>query len=469
MLFLAVSLFFTNPAPFDMPRQEAYLVREKGVYRLEDRCRKVDLWFTQTMTGRWYDDSGRVFSLAKLSYAPPAVDLGSVLLRRQYEMQRHAPEKKDLKKLRDAVEMLSPVEIAAEPFSPRQNIRGYREILYWHGTNETALAAAYLREGSEIWDFAVWEFAQGDDHALMKEIFEKDFLAKEAKAFYAKESSGSAKGVAKKGAIASERELLRRDAAHSVAAYRDWHVCDSKEFTLLHALAEKSPFISALTNELTEMRALYASTIPSPIDGTNVLAVARIFATREDFIEVVGTNMAWAAAYWSPERRELVAYMPDGGDKDLLETFRHEAFHQYLSYASSMIAASPWFNEGYAQYFEGAECEWRIGEKVTPDLIDAFAEMLPSILLMDYETFYSGTAKERRLKYRLAWSIAHFIEKGAPFVRFNPFKNLKRDYMQTLLDRRDMHEATAAVFKNPDFTALFVDEWRKFWREASAQ
>ena len=113
MLFLAVSLFFTNPAPFDMPRQEAYLVREKGVYRLEDRCRKVDLWFTQTMTGRWYDDSGRVFSLAKLSYAPPAVDLGSVLLRRQYEMQRYAPEKKDLKKLRDAVEMLSPVEIAA--------------------------------------------------------------------------------------------------------------------------------------------------------------------------------------------------------------------------------------------------------------------------------------------------------------------------------------------------------------------
>ncbi len=465
MLFFAVSLFFTNPAPFDMPRQEAYLVKENGVYRLEDRCRKTDLWFSQTMTGRWYDDDGRVFSLAKLSFAPPAAGFESAILRAEYEKERYAPGRKDLKMLRDAVCLLSPFEPAAKAVSPRRSIRGYKEILYWHGSNETSLAAAYLREDSEVWDFAVWEFAEGDDREAMESIFEEKFLAKEAKGFYAKESTRAKKRGGGREPSPGERELLRRDAAHSVAAYAGWHVVDSEEFTVLHALPEKSAFISALTNELAAMRALYAATIPSPIDATNVLAVARIFASREDYIDVVGTNLSWTAAYWSPERRELVAYMPAGGDGDLLATFRHEAFHQYLSYASSMIASSPWFNEGYAQYFEGAEAGWNIGETVTPLWVDAAAEFLPSLLYMDYETFYSGTAKERRVKYRLAWSIAHFIEKGAASVRFEPFKNLKRDYMQALLDRRDMHEATAIVFKNGDFTALFVEEWRKYWRE----
>lgn len=465
MFFLAASLFFTNPAPFDMPRQEAYLVKENGVYRLEDRCRKADLWFSQTMTGRWYDADGRVFSLAKLSFAPPATGFESTLLRTEYEKQRYAPDKKDLKQLKDAVYMLSPVEPAEEAVSPRQNIRGYKEILYWHGTNETALVAAYLREKSDVWDFAVWEFVEGDDPDAMRALFEDEFLAKEAKAFHAKESPPAKKRRGRREPSPGERELLRRDAAHSVAAYAGWHVVDSREFTVLHALPEKSAFISALTNELTAMRALYSATIPSPIDGTNVLAVARIFATREDYINVVGTNLSWTAAYWSPGRRELVAYMPLGGDRALIETFRHEAFHQYLSYASSMIAASPWFNEGYAQYFESDASDWKIGETVTPAWVDAAAEFLPALLYMDYETFYSGTPKERRIKYRLAWSIAGFIEKGAASVRFQPFKNLKRDYMQALLDKRDMHEATAAVFKNGDFTVHFVDEWRKYWRE----
>jgi hypothetical protein len=88
---------------------------------------------------------------------------------------------------------------------------------------------------------------------------------------------------------------------------------------------------------------------------------------------------------------------------------------------------------------------------------------------MDYDAFYAGDIKEKRLKYRLAWSIAYFIEKGAPLVRFKPFKDLKRDYMKALLEKRNMHEATKAALKNDDFIALFVDEWRKFWCENLAQ
>lgn len=44
MLLLFASLFFTEPTPLDMPKAEAYLVRENGEMRLEDRYDRLDLW-----------------------------------------------------------------------------------------------------------------------------------------------------------------------------------------------------------------------------------------------------------------------------------------------------------------------------------------------------------------------------------------------------------------------------------------
>jgi hypothetical protein len=174
--------------------------------------------------------------------------------------------------------------------------------------------------------------------------------------------------------------------------------------------------------------------------------------------------MTWTAAYWSPERREIVAYLPQDGDLKLLRTFRHEAFHQYLSYATSMIPASPWFNEGYAQYFEDMESDyWGDAITVTKEWLESVCALLPAIMAMDYAQFYDGSSEERYLKYRLAWSIAYFIEKGASDVRFEPFKNLKRDYISELLKTQDMRKATNAAFGNDDNLKLFVREWMRFY------
>ena len=95
----------------------------------------------------------------------------------------------------------------------------------------------------------------------------------------------------------------------------------------------------------------------------------------------------------------------------------------------------------------------------------AFAEQLPALMAMDYDEFYSGTDKERQLKYRLALAIAVFLEKGAGEVRFEPFKDVKRDYVETLIKTKDMRKATAAAFKTEDNVKLFVGEWTKYWKE----
>jgi hypothetical protein len=224
-------------------------------------------------------------------------------------------------------------------------------------------------------------------------------------------------------------------------------------------------FIAALTNDLRVMRRRYAQTVPSPVDGSNVLCVARIYADRSGYLAAAGEEMEWSAAYWNQQRRELVAYLPGGGGAELVKTVRHEAFHQYLSYALSMIPSSPWFNEGYAQYFEtDSGGEWGEGFDVSPEWLDSAGGMLGELVKMDYAQFYSGTQEERRLKYRLAWSLAYFLEKGAPKVRFDPFKNLKRDYVAALLERRDMHEATDAAFGGQEKFADFVAEWKRFWK-----
>ena len=164
MLLLAASLFFTTPAPLDMPRAEAYLVRESdGARRLEDRYDVFDMWLYRAVDGRWIDDDFRVFVLSSLDVLPPALHGAETETRTAYESERVAADPKDDGQLLAMVGLLSPV-VPAEEFSrPRQNPRGYRDVRYWQGTNMSAIVCSFLPERSSVWRLATWELADGDD------------------------------------------------------------------------------------------------------------------------------------------------------------------------------------------------------------------------------------------------------------------------------------------------------------------
>jgi len=471
-LVLAASLFFTNPAPLDMPRADAYLVKEDGRYRLEDRYDTLDLWQSRAVLGRWEDDDGRVFTLSRLDVAPPPFAVAESLTRADYTASRIPLGRKD--DLRRPIALLTSASLAETPRRPRQLARGFREIVYWqHPTNYASVVCAFLPEKARHWYLADWELAPGDDYPERMQAFEREFLDR----FWKDGTLPSPLAAAfaalgekpdrsrRRAAAPGERELLRADAHHNVANYVNWHFVDSDEFTVLSDMPGDAGFLVALTNDLKALRARSAEVLPTKIDGTNALCVARLFADREEYLDAVDEDMSWTAAYWSPLRRELVAYLPAGGEKALLKTIRHEAFHQYLSYATSMISVSPWLNEGYAQYFEDEAClSWGDDIELTPERIDGFAAILPGVLGMDYEQFYSGTDFERRVKYRLAWSVAVFLEKGASEVRFQPFRTLTRDYLDSLFETRDMRKSTTVAFRNADHLKLFVAEWKKFWK-----
>lgn len=477
MILLAASLWFVHPAPLDMPRAEAYFIKsETGELWLEDRYDTLDLWMSRAVLGRWEDDDGRRFAVAKLDAVPPVFE--ETRTRRDYVKDRVALDRKDksIGELRTlAVSRLSPFELPKEPSSPHQPIRGLDEVLYYHGTNRTAIVCAFLPEKSRAWYLAAWNLLPEDDFDYSRERFEEDFLAKwselvktdlRSEADYAEDGGRHARRDRRKApeGRAAERELLRGDACHSVTNFANWHVTNAPEFSVLDDLPADNAFVRTLTNDLPVLRAKYAATLPSPVDGTNVLCVARIFKDRDEYLDAVGEDMAWTAAYWSPLRRELVAYLPPEGADGLMKTIRHEAFHQYLSYACAMISVSPWLNEGYAGYFEDeTSADWQLGGR--PLDLDKLAEFLPEVMKMDYAQFYDGSALERQLKYRLAWSIAYFLEKGAPKVRFEPFKDVKKNYVEALLKHKDMFLATAAAFGTRDNLELFVAEWKKFWKD----
>ena len=465
-----------------MPRAEAYLVKEGSRLSLEDRFNAMDLWVSQSVDGRWVDDDGRVFVLAHLDVAPPATEAGrdSSMTRADYAGGRVFIDRRDLDAVRRAVEALSPVDTPEKESRPKRMPRGLKDVDYWHGTNTSAIVCAFLPEKAKVWRLATWQLAEDDDFDEALEIFEEElFRGDGAEALEARNPMQPAAKA--RGGAASERELLRADARHSVAAYANWRATDAPEFSILDDLGRDSAFVAALTNELSVMRAKYAETMPTGIDGSNVLCVARIFAARDEYEEAMEaggvTGMEWSAAYWCQRRRELVAYRPPAGssgssDAELLRTFRHEAFHQYLSYAASMIATSPWLNEGYAQFFEAGapdpgrrptKADWG-QEFATPEDLERMAASLPAVFGMDYDEFYGGSNAERALKYRLALSIALFIEYGARNVRFEPFKNLKGEYFRALFDTKDMRRASAAAFGTKERLNLFVAEWLKYWK-----
>ena len=469
-----------------MPRASAYLVREGGRMRLEDRYNAMDLWVSQAVDGRWMDEDGRIFVLAHLDAAPPPLSAREASLTRVDGAAARIPiERRDKGAVRAAVEALSPVALPEKETRPRQLPRGYKDVDYWHGTNTSAIVCAFLPEKSDVWRLATWQLVEGDDFDEALKAFEEDLFGDEGRPYLQRTGGGDAAprraSPKKKAAASGERELMRADVRHSVAAYEDWRFTDTPEFVVIDDLSGGSSFIAALTNDLPVMRAMYAEVMPTGMDVASALCSARIYSSRSEYLDAMEaeglTNMAWSAAYWCQQRREIVACRPpaflaSSSDAELLRTFRHEAFHQYLSYASSMMSVSPWLNEGYAQYFEeGPSVSERIpsradwgAEDMSPDDLKRVSEMLPAILAMDYREFYDGTDEARRFKYRLALSIAVFIEHGARKVRFDPFKDLKSRYFKALFENGDMREATSAAFGTADGLKLFVAEWLKFWK-----
>ena len=454
--------------PVEMPRATAFLVSGAEGRRLEDRFDAFDLWRSESIRARWCDSDGNRFSLCRLSKKLPNEAAGDVCTRLDWQRRSVAsPLKvKDLAALDEAVYMLSPVDVE-ERVKPRRSQRqNLSELWRYSSSNENAFVYAFCpraeKEDRPEWYLAALLSSDPDADEKMDRWLDEVERMKPSDRTEAKD-------------LTCETDLLVRDYRRSVVNHSDWQFTSATNLVVVDNLSDvpRDQFISALTNGLPVMQMEFRKALPSPLSGDSHIAAVRIFASREEYLAYVGPEMKWSAALWSPQHRELVLYYPEQGSDALLRTVWHEALHQHLDYACSMIQSPVWFNEGHAVLFEHAhfDLDGNIAFDVVPDAVAAIksnpseiADWLPAFLEMDYPEFYSGSNEERVLKYHVAWSVAYFLQVGAPQVRFQPFKNLRSDMMKALVRTRRRDEAVKAVFTG-EVQQKLVDCWLSFWKE----
>lgn len=469
--------------PLDMPRAEAYLVTRDGKRRLEDRFDTFDLWTCRTVRGRWRDASGNELQIARLDALPPDDAPGSVRTRRSFEqaLGDESFDPKDAVYRDEAVANAAPVDVG-RAVRPRfeGDRRNIRDLFFYTTTNDCALVCAFRPRSPEYkespgWFLATLIAAPGENMAEVRARFDDEFLHRiSVPTLFAR--SSLAKPAVRPDEKAGEYDLLRADLRAQVANYEDWHCTDADDVTVIDDLdaGVHAEFVGKLTNSLPRLRRAYAASVPSPLEATNTLAVVRVFRDREAYLAYVGAEWGISSALWCPQRRELVLHHTVEGVDELLRTAWHEAFHQYLSYAGAMYGSSQWFNEGHATLFQHAEFDAK-GELTfgrdpfvagyVQEFASNLAEALPSLFEMDHEAFYSGTPEEIGIRYRLAWSVAYFLEVGAPKLRFQPYRNLRADYVSALVKTGSGLKATRQVLGDEKSRDEFVAAWLAFWRK----
>jgi len=484
------ALDYAAPDTVSMPHAESFLVtKPDGTRHLEDRYDTFDLWTAQTVRCRWRDAFGNLLVIARLASVPPDDPPDTLSTRIEFEnrLAELAIKPEDENARNIAVVACAPVDVFEQPVRPRRGRRRELEALfYYQSTNQSASVWVFRPKAPERgvktdWYMAALILSADENQDSASARFDEYFLdrvrslPKSLLTPYipSKQPKTSRRKAAKD--ILDEGALLKRDYRRSIVNYDAWHATESGDVVVVDDLSPQwhDSFVGSLTNELPRLRAAYAAAVPSPLAATTNIAAVRVFSDRKDYIAYVGEGVEWSAAVWSPSRRELVLNLPIAGPEELLKTVRHEAFHQYLAYAGAMAESSPWFNEGHAELFEHTsfdrdgnvvfEKDPAVAEWIHANA-DSVASSFPAFLYLDYYDFYSGTDSQRRARYWIAWSIAYFLEVGAPDVRFRPFASLRADYMAALVRTRRADEATAKVFTF-DKLKLFSAEWKKFWRK----
>ncbi len=467
--------------PIDLPRATSYFVQgSDGASRVEDRFNVFDMWSSLSVRACWRDAVTNRMAVARFVAPAPAEEDVKTMTRRDFYANLAALNFKDRALVDDAVVCCIPYEadVGYGEKARRSQRKNLIELYHHPSTNERFLVYSFRPRSPESKEKTDWymvslEVAPGQDVKDTKERFEVEFMDK-ISVPPKRERTPKEFMPLDPRELPGEREIFLSDLKRSVANYSDWKCTTEKDVAVLDDLGAgtRELFLAAFTNSIPKIRNEYARAVPSPLVSTNHLAIVRAFRDRSDYLNYVGHDKAWTAALWSPVHRELVLCLADANTDELLKTARHELFHQYLSYAAALVETAAWFNEGHAELFANSHFDEDgtiVFDKPTENIafikqnLEMLGRILPDMFDMDYQSFYAGESLGVvRAKYYLAWSMAYFLEVGAPNMRFQPFRDLRGDYIKELIKTRSVKDATRAVF-TPEVRNLFIYEWTRFW------
>ena len=406
------------PAPTPQTRQ--YRITEGGVSREVKWYAVKDIWRLRAFAGEWKDKKGNEMFLARVKSLVPVMKGGE-------------GDKADIDKELDKAEQAFAGEDA--------DLEAWKEA--W-GSSEGRIVEVKGRRY-----YVEFKFAENVKPADAEKLY---------KAF---ERSVSASTSASAGAISSMR----------------WWETSNDQYRFLTDLdkSKGGRFVKDAMRLMEAMRKSYEFYVP-PTNSVGT-CVVRVFKTIEGYREYrasTGADDKQSCGLWDPSREELLIAADDR--EQAQDTMRHEAFHQYLHYATRNGHHAMWFNEGHACFFENVKYN---GAKNTVKVTDVgnramwvsknperYAQAIPKVVAMDRKQFYSGDAN---FNYCTAWAIIYFLEKGAyTSAEFEPYRKIVPTYLALTANGVNASEATKRAWEAVSGRDVAAD-FLKFWKEKRKQ
>jgi len=270
----------------------------------------------------------------------------------------------------------------------------------------------------------------------------------------------------------------RAAAKKAISGVSGWWWSENADYIFLSDLpqARGAGFIRETQRTMSLLRKAYQRYVLATKDvGT---CVVRLFADEAGYNEYLRASgagdMSFSIGLWSPAREELlVQYREDRAST--LETMRHEAFHQYLHYATGRGDHMQWFNEGHAALFENVRINSGTGQvrvlcsgnraqwvEKSPEEIAAH---LAAVRDMSYRQFYAGSKKAVNLNYVSAWALCYFLSKGCHAVSgFEAYRKVIPAYLDGMAAGLSAEEANAKAWEtvaNRNLALDFLAFWKK--------
>ena len=474
--------------PVPPPEASSFILAEPHTLTRVDLFTPYDLWFRKVCCARWFDLSGNRLILGRMSHRLPEANEKTVS-RRTFETLLDAAEfdSHTEEVMQEWVEAFSGYKVSGSK-GLSQTGAALNTLYYYPCEKTNVLIYAFQPsqlEGSTNpdWFCVIVESPGARQFDKLKAQVEEHFLGK------IEIPSRSSKGD---GAVVEELELskksvapidlpdhpVRLEARKSVENYDTWWIHESEGFVILSDVSSEmgKPVVTDLLKTMPLLRQAFTKLVP-PLTREPDVSIIRIFQSPEDYIRYVGLAQAWTGGLWMPARRELVLREVPSTTA-LSKTLRHEAFHQYLSYAYCLLNTPPWMNEGHACFFENTsvtskgKLSFDEDEKFVNLLLEnmeTLSAFIPDLMKASYTDFYAGTDAQREMKYALAWGIVYYLQKGAPLERNTEFKSLLPDLATALAETESYATAMASVLATLDMP-VFQSNFKEFWtrRRSSA-
>lgn len=413
------------PAPTPVTRQ--YTVRIGSETRQVKWYAAEDLWRLRAFAGEWKDKKGNVMRLARVkSLIPAEVPCAQPIP----GMPAGLGEKEDVEKALDVAEKIFAGDAA--------ELEAWKKS--WGGSGSGRIIDVKGRRYYVEFRFA--EIVKPADEEKLLKAFEKSVSTM---------TSGAG------GAISSMK----------------WWDTENAQYRFLTDLdkAKGGAFVKEAMRLMEAMRKSYEFYVPpqKTLDKCTV-RVFRTLSGYRDYRSSTGESDQMSCGLWDPNRDELLIAAEDRVQAQ--NTMRHEAFHQYLHYATGNGWHAMWFNEGHACFFEnvkynpaknivkvvdeGNRAAW---VSRNPEL---YASQILANIRMDRETFYSGDVN---LHYCTAWAIVYFLEKGAyTSEEFAAYRTIVPKYLELTAKGMDSAAATEQAWSAVAHRNVAAD-FLKFWKE----